>query len=297
MEVVRSVVGGFLMGAADLVPGVSGGTIALVIGIYERLIASVREGSLALGSLIKADSGKFKRHFRGVEWSFLLPLLGGIMTAVISLARLLEHQLETNAEIMAGVFFGLVVGSVLIAWRLIRRPEPKHFAIALAIGMTLFVLLGFGEGSIVSDPTLLAFLGAGALAICAMILPGISGSLILLLIGMYAPVLAAVNDRDYLSLGIFILGAALGLALFSQILHWSLQHHHDVVLAALVGLMAGSLRVVWPWPDGVDSPVLGKPDVAVFGVVVAGIVGFGFVYLVARLATSREKVSEQQQTV
>jgi len=297
MAVVRSVVGGFLMGAADLVPGVSGGTIALVIGIYERLIASVREGSLALGSLIRADSGKFKGHFRAVEWSFLLPLLGGILTAVISLARLLEHQLETNAEVMAGVFFGLVVGSVLIAWRLIRSPEPKHFAIGLAVGITLFVLLGFGEGSIVSDPTLLAFLGAGALAICAMILPGISGSLILLLIGMYAPVLAAVNDRGYLSLGIFILGATLGLALFSQILHWSLQHHHDVVLAALVGLMAGSLRVVWPWPDGVDSPALGKPDVAVFGVVVAGIVGFGFVYLVARLATSREKVSEQQQTV
>lgn len=276
------------MGAADLVPGVSGGTIALVIGIYERLIASVREGSLALGSLLKADFASFRQHFQSVEWGFLLPLLAGIFTAVISLARVLEHQLETNPEIMAGAFFGLVVGSVLIAWRLVRNPAPKHFVIGLVVAVGLFVLLGLGEESSVADPTLLAFLGAGALAICAMILPGISGSLILLLIGMYAPVLAAVNERDYVSLLVFIIGAIVGLALFSQILHWSLQHHHDVVLAGLVGLMAGSLRVLWPWPDGVDSPALGAPDGAVWGVVLAGLVGFGFVYLVARLAASRD---------
>ncbi|HEX6286087.1 MAG TPA: DUF368 domain-containing protein, partial [Acidimicrobiia bacterium] len=289
---VRSLVGGFLMGAADLVPGVSGGTIALVIGIYERLIASVRQGSLALGSLIKADFTKFTEHFRAVEWRFLIPLLIGILTAVISLARVLEHQLDVNPEIMAGGFFGLVVGSVLIAWRLIRRPEPMHIAVALVVAVILFVLLGLGEDTNVADPTLLAFFGAGALAICAMILPGISGSLILLLIGMYAPVLAAVNDRDYLSVGVFVLGATIGLALFSQVLHWALQQHHDVVLAGLVGLMAGSLRVLWPWPDGVDSPALEAPDGAVVGVIVAGLVGFGFVYLIARLATSRLPVSE-----
>lgn len=285
------------MGAADLVPGVSGGTIALVIGIYERLIASVREGSLALASLIRADFGKLRHHFRSVEWTFLLPLLAGIMTAVVSLARLLEHQLETNPEIMAGGFFGLVVGSVLIAWRLLRSPGPTHVAIALAVATVLFLLLGLGGDSVVSDPTILAFFGAGALAICAMILPGISGSLILLLIGMYAPVLAAVNDQEYLTLGIFVGGATIGLALFSQVLHWSLQHHHDVVLAALVGLMAGSLRVLWPWPEGVDSSAIGAPAGQVLGVVIAGVVGFGFVYLVARLATSRETVSEPQPTV
>jgi putative membrane protein len=285
------------MGAADLVPGVSGGTIALVIGIYERLIASIREGSLALASLIRADFGRLRHHFRSVEWTFLLPLLAGILTAVISLARLLEHQLETNPEIMAGGFFGLVVGSVLIAWRLIRSPAPAHIAIALAVAVILFVLLGFGGESSVSEPTLFAFLGAGALAICAMILPGISGSLILLLIGMYAPVLAAVNDREYLELGIFVVGATIGLALFSQVLHWSLRHHHDVVLAALVGLMAGSLRVLWPWPDGVDSSELAAPTGQGPGVVIAGIAGFAFVYLVARLAASRDTVSEPQPTV
>jgi putative membrane protein len=130
-----------------------------------------------------------------------------------------------------------------------------------------------------------------------MILPGISGSLILLLIGMYAPVLAAVNDREYLELGIFVVGATIGLALFSQVLHWSLRHHHDEVLAALVGLMAGSLRVLWPWPDGVDSSELAAPTGQGPGVVIAGIAGFAFVYLVARLAASRDTVSEPQPTV
>lgn len=297
LEIVRSAVSGFLMGAADLVPGVSGGTIALVVGIYERLIASVREGSVALGDLIKADFGGFRRHLGSVEWRFLLPLLVGILTAVISLSRLLEHQLETNPELMAGGFFGLVVGSVWIAWRLIRLAGPNHLVIALLVAVALFVLLGLGEESSVSDPTLLALFGAGALAICAMILPGISGSLILLLIGMYAPVLGAVNDRQYVSLAVFIVGATVGLALFSQILHWSLQNHHDVVLAALVGLMAGSLRVLWPWPDGVDSSAIGAPEGSVIGVVLAGLVGAGFVYLIARLATSREAISERQQTV
>ncbi|HEX6220038.1 MAG TPA: DUF368 domain-containing protein, partial [Acidimicrobiia bacterium] len=142
IEIIRSAVGGFLMGCADLVPGVSGGTIALVIGIYERLIASVREGSLALGSLIRADFGKFRRHFAAVEWRFLLPLLAGILAAVITLSRVLEHQLETNAEVMAGGFFGLVVGSVLIGWHLIRVPGPKHVMVTLVVGVALFVVLG-----------------------------------------------------------------------------------------------------------------------------------------------------------
>lgn len=296
-EILRSAVGGFLMGSADLVPGVSGGTIALVLGIYERLIASVREGSLAVGTVIKADFGGFRRHLGSVEWRFLLPLLAGILVAVVSLSRVLEHQLETNPEVMAGGFFGLVVGSVLIAWRLIRMPGPSHVVIALAVGVALFVVLGLGEEATVTDPTLLAFLGAGAVAICAMILPGISGSLILLLIGMYAPVLGAVNERDFLSLGVFVVGATVGLALFSQILHWSLQNHHDPVLAGLVGLMAGSLRVLWPWPDGVDSSALGAPDGSVTAVVLATVVGAAFVYLIARMTSTREAVSEPQPTV
>lgn len=285
------------MGTADLVPGVSGGTIALILGIYERLVASIREGSSALGSLLKADLAGFNRHLRSVEWVFLVPLLAGILTAVVVLSGLLEHQLEERPTILAGVFFGLVVASIVIAWRLLRRPAALHALIALVVGVLIFVLLGAGEGTATDDPALLAFLGGGALAICAMILPGISGSLILLMIGMYAPVLAAVTERDLVSLGVFAVGAVVGLALFSQALHWALERHHDSVLAALVGLMAGSTRVLWPWPDGVESPILGAPGddwLLALGAALAGAVA---VSLISRLAPADvEEVSLRQLT-
>ena len=129
-----------------------------------------------------------------------------------------------------------------------------------------------------------------------MILPGISGSLILLLVGMYAPALAAVNDRDFLALGAFVVGAVVGLALFSQLLHWALREHHDMMMAALVGLMAGSSRVLWPWPGGVDSAALGAPGGEVIAVLFASVVGFVVVYLISRLAMSAESVSEPQPT-
>jgi len=288
IQITRTLVSGFLMGTADLIPGVSGGTIALVLGIYERLVNSIREGSSALGSILKADVPGFKEHLRRVEWLFLVPLLAGILTAVVSLASFLDHQLEENPTILAGLFFGLVVGSVVIAWRLLREPVGLHFVIAFAVAAVLFLLLGIGEDSVVQDPSLLAYFGAGALAICAMILPGISGSLILLLIGMYAPVLAAVNERDFVVVGIFLLGAIIGLGLFSQVLHWALHRHHDPILAGLIGLMAGSLRVLWPWPEGVESSGLSAPGDDWVSVVVAAVIGFLVVFVIARLAEPQD---------
>ena len=294
IQIVRSLLGGFLMGAADLVPGVSGGTIALVIGIYERLIASIKEASSALGVLLKGSWAGFRDHLGRVEWLLVIPLLVGILTAVVSLASLLEHQLETNPTIMAGAFFGLVLGSVLIAWRLVKQPHSLHYAIGAVVALVTFVSLGLGEETTVADPSLVVFFLSGALAICAMILPGISGSLILLLIGMYPVVLGAVNDRDYAAVGVFVLGAIVGLAIFSQVLHWALANHHDVVLAGLVGLMAGSLRVLWPWPEGVESSALGAPGSDVVPVVIAAVVGLVLVYVISLLATGREKVNEPQ---
>lgn len=295
IRIIRTFVGGFLMGTADLVPGVSGGTIALVLGIYERLVGSIREGSSALGSLFRGDLTVFNEHLRRVEWALLLPLLAGILTAVVALASLLDQQLEEQPTLLAGLFFGLVVGSVIIAWRLLRRPMPSHYLVAGVVGVVLFVVLGLGEEAVVESPGLVVFFGAGAIAICAMILPGISGSLILLLIGMYPSVLNAVDERDLLVVGVFALGTIVGLGFFSQVLHWALRRHHDVILAALVGLMAGSLRVLWPWPQGVESSGLNAPGDDWLAVLVASLVGFGVVFVVSRLAEPEDdEISEPQ---
>lgn len=277
------------MGMADLVPGVSGGTIALVLGIYERLVASIRGGSSALGALVRLDPRGARDHMARVEWSFLLPLLGGIGLAVVILARVIEQQLEDRPSIMAGLFFGLVVASVVIAWRKIRSHSPSHWVTVTIVSIGVFAVLGLGEGRSGVDPASLAFLGAGALAICAMILPGISGSLILLMIGMYAPVLGAVTDREFSTIALVGVGAVVGLALFSQVLHWALEHHHDKVMAGLVGLMAGSTRVLWPWPDGVAGPALGAPGEDLFQVVMAGAVGVLAVWLITRLAPAESR--------
>lgn len=272
------------MGSADLVPGVSGGTIALVIGVYERLVASIRAGSRALGELVRGNPGGSLIHLRTVEWALLLPLLAGILTAVVILSSFLESQLEERPTTLAAAFFGLVLGSMLIAWRKVRRPRAGEWATAVVVAAVVFAGLGLGGSGTVDDPGPVAFFAAGALAICAMILPGISGSLILVLIGMYGSVLGAVTARDYLTVAVFVSGAVLGLAFFSQLLHWALARHHDLVLAAMVGLMAGSLRVVWPWPDGVDSAGLAAPGADWPSAMVALVVGLVSVFVIARLA-------------
>ncbi|MBW3666381.1 MAG: DUF368 domain-containing protein, partial [Actinobacteria bacterium] len=261
----------------------------LVLGIYERLVSSVREGSLALTAGLKADFPRVRRHLGEVEWGFLIPLLAGILTAVALLSGVLATQLEERPALLAGLFLGLVLGSVVVAWRLLRSPAFVHLVVAAAVALVLFLLLGIGAGAVPEDPSAVVFFGAGALAICAMILPGISGSLILVLVGMYAPVLGAVNEREMLVVLVFAAGAVVGLALFSQILHWALAQHHDLLMAGLVGLMAGSTRVLWPWPDGVTGPELGPPTEGWAWVLVAMGIGAVAVSGISRIAETREE--------
>ncbi len=249
-KLAMTVIHGFCMGAADIVPGVSGGTVALVFGIYEQLLDNVRRGAHALGSLVRLDLAGFVSRLRSVEWSFLLPLLSGIGLALLTLSAIIERLLRDRPEEMAGLFLGLVVGSIVVAWRLIHSTSAADLAVMALVGVVTFALLGFQSGPI-SDPSLLAYFGAAAVAICAMILPGISGSFLLLMMGMYAAVLGAVHDRDLVIVVVFGLGATVGLALFSSALGYLLDRHHDAVLAALIGLMIGSIRVLWPWPNGV----------------------------------------------
>lgn len=241
---------GFAMGASDVVPGVSGGTVALILGIYNDLIANIGIGAKALGRLVRGDvSGSIER-LKSVDWMFLVPLLAGVGAAVLILAGIIESALVDYPEAMAGLFFGLVIGSIVVARDLLKNPSSQHAAIALGVGLVLFLLLGLQSGP-VADPSPLLLVGAGALAICAMILPGISGSFILLMIGMYAAVLDAVDERHLDEIALVGIGATIGLALFSSALNYVLERHHDTVMAALIGLMLGSLRVLWPWPNGV----------------------------------------------
>jgi len=241
---------GFLMGSADVVPGVSGGTVALVLGIYDKLIETLRGGTRALTLIIRGRLRQGWAEVRNLDLPFLLALLAGILLAVGSLAGVIERQLEQNPEEMSGLFLGLVVGSVVVSWKLVPARSGRHLGLVLVTGSILFALLGVQSGP-VTDPSIPVLIGSGALAICAMILPGISGSFILLMIGMYGTVISGIHDRLIGDLIFVALGAVIGLALFSSLLGWLLDHHREAVTAVLVGLMLGSLRVLWPWPNGV----------------------------------------------
>jgi putative membrane protein len=255
---------GFAMGTADVVPGFSGGTVALVTGIYERLIANVRQGARVLSLVLRARLREAWLAFLAVEWTFVVPLLVGILGAIAVLASALSRLLRDEPVVMSALFLGLVLGASVLAVRELRRPTPAHALVGAATAVVTFVGLGLSAGT-VADPPLLAFFAAAAVAICAMILPGVSGSFLLLLLGMYLPVIDAVEGRDVVTLVVFALGAVAGLASFSTLLNWLLRRFHDLVLAGLIGLMVGSVRVLWPWPpgpDGVGGTELGAPVTA-----------------------------------
>lgn len=284
------------MGAADIIPGVSGGTVALLLGIYERLILGIRNVASGLGHVVKRDLSGARERFRSVEWLWLASLLVGILIAVASLSAVLEHLLDDEPVRMAGLFFGLILGSVIVAWRLVKSTSFEVLAIGLLTAIAFFFFLGLRSDTssdaaeVVTKPLWLFFL-VGMIAICAMILPGISGSFLLVMMGMYSEVLGAVNDRNFLVLLIFVAGCGIGLAMFSTLLEWLLEHHHDRVMAAMIGLMLGSLRVLWPWPGGTATTTMGAPRGDILVPCLLGILGLSVVLgveiVVARSARRR----------
>ena len=274
---------GLGMGTADIVPGVSGGTIALVVGIYERLVSSVRAGSSAVVALLRFDMMRVRHLLRQVHWDLLLPLGAGIGTAIVIGARYIPALMEEYPVQTQALFFGLILGALVVPWRQIHRRMPVHIVIAVVAAIATFVLVGLPPREVAAPGPLLVFVAA-AVAICAMILPGISGSYLLLIMGMYAPTLRALNSRDLFYIAVFCAGAAIGLGLFSRLLEHLLARHHDITMAVLVGMMAGSLRALWPYlnddrgllPPPADATVLVPIGLVLIGaVVVIGVLWLG----------------------
>jgi putative membrane protein len=280
------------MGTADIVPGVSGGTVALVLGIYDQLIRNVSQGAHGLKQLLSRDVAGFADTYRRIEWVWLVSLLTGVLVAVFALSSILERLLEEQPVRMAALFLGLILGSVWVALRMLDKIDGVSVAIMLGAGAALFLLLGLRSDTQAADDAAevvtrswWAFFLAGAIAICAMILPGISGSFILVMLGMYTELLGAVNDRDFFVLFVFLVGCVVGLALFSSLLNWLLERYHRWVLAAMIGLMIGSTRVLWPWPGGTNTTTLALPSDDIVVPVLLTIVAAAVVVIVDLLAT------------
>jgi len=242
---------GFCMGASDVVPGVSGGTMAFILGIYDELINAIKSFNLkSARHLFTLNIRKFTEE---IHWQFLLSLGAGILTAIFSLARVLSWLLQNRPVLIWSFFMGLILASVVTVSRRIGKWGPGAWICLLGGTAGSYILVGLVPVATPEVPWFL-FL-CGAVAICAMILPGISGSFILVLLGKYRYVLEAVNNRDVFVLGIVVAGAVAGIIIFSRFLGWLLKGYHDLMVALLTGLMIGSLRKVWPWKETVESMV------------------------------------------
>ena len=237
---------GIGIGVANVIPGVSGGTMALIFGIYERLIGLLSDLVRSGLKLLRFDLKGFWSDFTSLDLPFLFWLAIGIVMAPLLGAAFIPGALETWPEESRSLFFGLILGTLPIPWLRIRHPAARHAVVLLLAAAVSFLLVGIPPLD-PGQPGLVAVFLAAALAICAMILPGVSGAFILLILGMYAPIFEAIDARDPAVVGAFAMGAGIGLGSFAVFLKWLLERAHDVTMAALVGLMAGSLRSLWPW--------------------------------------------------
>ncbi len=249
---------GMAMGAADTVPGVSGGTIAFISGIYEELIDSI--GSIGFETLVTLRKQGVAAAWRQINGNFLVTLLAGIATSIVLLVRPITWMLKNEPVLLWSFFFGLIGASVWLCGRLVRKWTVGPF-IGFLIGTCAAIAVGLLNASPGSDGPLFFFL-AGSVAICAMILPGISGSFILLLLGAYGPVLNAVKEFDLSIIVVFAAGCVVGLMAFSRLLGWMFNHHHDLTVASLSGFLLGSLTIIWPWKEvrSVKTVHSGRPD-------------------------------------
>lgn len=233
------------MGGADVIPGVSGGTIAFITGIYEELLHSLK--SIDLKAFTLLSKFQFEAFWKKINGNFLSVVLAGIATSVISLAKILSYLLEHYPIMVWSFFFGLI----LISSPLILR-TIKKWRIAVVVSFIVGAVIAYAITilSPTQTPEALWFIFfAGCIAICAMILPGISGAFILLLLGKYEFIIRSLIDVNIGVIAVFLIGCVVGLISFSHLLTWILDHYHDITIALLAGFMVGSLNKVWPWKE------------------------------------------------
>lgn len=234
---------GMGMGGADVVPGVSGGTIAFITGIYEKLLDSIKAVDIEAVKLL--FSLKLLPFWNKINGSFLLPLVLGIATSFLSLAKLIIYLMDNHPIPLWSFFFGLIIISAILVLRVVNK---WNIAVVIAALVGILVAYLITEATPAETPEASWFIFiSGAIAVCAMILPGISGSFILLILGKYEYMMSALKDLDILPVGIFIAGCVTGLLSFSRLISWLFKKYHDLAIAVLSGFMIGSLNKVWPW--------------------------------------------------
>ncbi|MDL2316361.1 DUF368 domain-containing protein [Desulfovibrio sp. OttesenSCG-928-A18] len=271
---------GLAMGAADVVPGVSGGTIAFITGIYPRLLGAIEAFDLHFFTdMLRL---RFARAFARIPWAFLLPLLAGIATSIFTLAKAVTYALDTWPVFIWSFFFGLIVASILLLGK-----ELKLGAAGTWAGLALGAVCGWmitGAQSVEIGQSLPIFFFSGFIAICAMILPGISGAFVLVLLGQYSHVIKAVAELDLLILLVFALGCACGIMSFARVLNRLLKHFPNVIMALLTGLMIGTLRAIWPWKTGSWPTLPPTLDASVFFGLLCCLAGMALPIILTRLA-------------
>lgn len=287
------------MGAADVVPGVSGGTIAFISGIYEELITSLN--NVNLSTLRTWKEKGFKAAWEQLNGNFLLALFSGIAISVVSLAKLISWLLENQPILVWSFFFGLVLASVFFVARDISRWTGAIILVFVLGALSAFFITSLPPADI--SESLPYFFLSGALAVCAMILPGISGAFILVLLGSYKTILDAVHERNFLVLGIVMLGAIFGLLSFARLLKWMFRHYKNLTLALLTGFILGSLNKIWPWKKVLETKIFGDKIVTVkeinvspmnyegdnqlvFSILLA-ILGFSLIFILERIASKK----------
>ena len=285
---------GMGMGAADVVPGVSGGTIAFIVGIYDELINSIK--SINGKSLKLFFTGKFAAFWKMINGSFLFSILLGIGISVFSLAKIITWLLVEHPILVWSFFFGLVLAST---WFVAKDIKGWNWKTILGFVVGVVVAFYITVATPAETPSYLWFIFlCGAIAICAMILPGISGSFILVLLGIYFFIMDAVKTLDLVIIAVFGAGAVVGITSFSRVLSYALKHVRNITLAVLSGFMLGSLNKVWPWKEQITTVVDGHdlmiennilPNQYIVEAVVLMLVGFFMVYFLEKLSMKVSK--------